>query len=446
MVGRIEFVVAGDSRDVIERAWGAAAWRSLADNGFVDRTSVSCVGFHRDIDRNTLMVVLPKAFSAPYVRDRFSEAAYSTEQIYRLIRVFQKMRRESRLALSGGSSDGVVNKGRLPPDPVLDSFVSALILRRDYFERGIYVRKSERFVQERVEFPVDWARSMRKSTMVLQDGEVFFNSTVHRLRSRDPSHPLTLLQIGCLREIMPMTGDKFDLGPIANRELEVMKSARSNPRPYLRTLRGKTFDERGLFLIDLIGAYLGEYSLIGSTLNAQDDLLSYTKDFENIWELVLREMIAPGMGSRDLPQGKWHEFPDMSEKQGMKPELDIRLRRNNVEVVIDAKDYRVKQAGRWTGSNGDHYKQIIYRYLLNEPKGSDVVNILAFPGFGQKSLFAIRGCHRWKELPGSSVYEVTVDYDMAMGYWLRESSVDVDAELGGLLDAIQAFRRNANAE
>jgi len=441
MVGRIEFVVAGDSRDVIERAWGSTAWRSLADNGFVDRTTVSCVGFHRDIARNTLMLVLPKAFSAPNVRERFSEVSYSTEQIYRLIRVFQKMRRESRLALSGGDSDGVVHKGRQPPDPVLDSFVSALILRRDCFDRGIYVRKSEHFTQERADLPVDWARSMRKSTMILQDGEVFFNSTVHRLRSRDPFHPLTLLQIGCLREIMPMTGDNFDLGPISNRELEAMKSARSNPKPYLRALRGKTFDERGLFLIDSIGAYLGEYSLIGSGRTAQDDLLSYTKDFENIWELVLREMISPSMGSRDLPQGKWHVFPDMSEMEGMKPELDIRLRRNNVEVVIDAKDYRVKQGGKWTGSNGDHYKQVIYRYLLNEPKGSNVVNILAFPGFGQKSLFVIRGCHSWTELPGSSVYEVTVDYDMAMGHWLRESYVDVDGELGGLLKSILAFRQ-----
>jgi hypothetical protein len=61
---RLEFVIAGDSREIIERNCGKAAWRNLADNGFVERTSVSCVGFHREIESNSLLVVIPKAFNS----------------------------------------------------------------------------------------------------------------------------------------------------------------------------------------------------------------------------------------------------------------------------------------------------------------------------------------------------------------------------------------------
>jgi len=124
MPRRLEFVVAGDSRETIEKGCGKAAWRSLADNGFVERTSVSCVGFHRDIKANTLLVVLPKAFNSEAARARLNEPAYEREQIYRLIRVFKKVRRETQFSLAGGSSNQV-----LDPIPfTLDASCSDLIL------------------------------------------------------------------------------------------------------------------------------------------------------------------------------------------------------------------------------------------------------------------------------------------------------------------------------
>lgn len=84
------------------------------------------------------------------------------------------------------------------------------------------------------------------------------------------------------------------------------------------------------------------------------------------------------------------------------------------------------------------YKQIIYRQLATS-ENSTVVNILAFPSLGQKSLFVIHGCHHWKEIQGSRVFEVTVDYDLAVKRWLRETSLDIKAEIGALLSELQKF-------
>ena len=436
---RLEFVVAGDSREVIEQDCGKAAWRSLADNGFVERTSVSCVGFHREIEANSLLVVLPKAFNSPGARARLSDPSYERDQIYRLIRIFKKVRRETEFSLAGGNTNQILNRELRATDPVLDSFDAALQLRRDYRENGLYIRKSTRETLNKPNLPVNWPRTIRRSTTVLSGREVFFDNTVHHARKRDMSHPLCLLHIACLKEIFALTGERSDLEGAESLDANAFRRVKAKPRSYLRDLRASTFDERGRFLISAISSFLSESSLLGAEREVREELLSYTRDFEDIWEQVLRDLMAPGLSKRTLPAGEWYGWPDASAKKGMQPEFDIRLENGDADVLVDAKDYRLLNGSKWQGANGDHYKQIIYRQLLAAPKDSKIVNILAFPSLGQKTLFAIRGCHHWKEIDGSRVFEVTVDYDLAVKRWLRETSLDVKAEMAALLEDLRQF-------
>lgn len=439
MLNRLKFVVAGDVREVIEKNCGKAAWRSLADNGFVERTSVSCVGFHREIETNSLLVVLPKAFNSPWARLRLKEPAYEREQIYQLIKVFKKVRRETHFSLAGGNTNQILNRELRTTDPVLDSFDAALRLRRDYRENGLYIRKSTRQALNKPNLPVNWPRTICRSTIVLSGREVFFDNTVHHARKRDIVHPLCLLHITCLKEIFTLTGERSDLEESEALDANALRRVKAKPRSYLRELRSSTFDERGRFLISAISAYLSESSLLGAEQEVRETLLSYTKDFEDIWEQVLRDLMAPSLTKRTLPAGKWYRWPDGLVNKGMQPEFDIRLESGDADILVDAKDYRLLNGSKWQGSNGDHYKQIIYRQLLAAPKDSKVINILAFPSLGQKSLFAIRGCHHWKEINGSQVFEVTVDYDLAVKFWLRELSLDVKSELSILVSKIRQF-------
>ena len=436
---RLDFVVAGDTREVIERNCGVAAWRTLADNGFVERTSVSCVGFHREIETNSLLVVLPKAFNSPEARLRLKEPAYEQDQIYRLIRIFKKARQETRLSIGGGNTNQILKTAALATDPVLDSFDAALMLRRDFRENGWYVRKSPKQTLNNPNLPVNWHSTLHNSTTILSGRDVFFYNTVHHARKRDISHPLCLLHIACLKEILALAGERNDLEGASALDANTLLRIKARPRSYLRDLRSSTFDERGRFLINAISSYLNESSLIGANRQVREELLSYTKDFEDIWEQVLRDLMAPSMNQRTLPAGEWYEWPDASVTKGMRPELDIRLKDNDSEILIDAKDYRLLNGRKLQGSSNDHYKQIIYRQLLAAPLDANVVNILAFPSLGQKSLFSIRGCHHWKEVPDSRVFEVTVDYDLAVKRWLGEISLNVKAEMAALLTEIQNF-------
>jgi len=436
---RLEIVVAGDTREIIENDCGKTVWRSLADNGFVDRKSVSCVGFHRDIEENTLIVVLPKSFNHPDARARLDDPSYKREQIYRLIRVFKKIRRDAHFKLISGQTNQTLNRELRVVDPVLDSFDAALRLRRDYRENGIYLRKSNRQTYSKPNHPVNWPKTIRNSTTVLSGGEVFFDRTIHHARKRDLSHPLCLLHIACLKEIYALTGERNELENSESLDVKSFRRVQEKPRSYLRYLKAVTFDERGRFLIAAISSFLGDSSLIGSERQVREELLTYTKNFEIIWEQVLRDLMSPDLIDRKLPAGEWYEWPDASATMGMEPRFDIRLTSGDADVLVDAKDYRILNGFKWQGSNGDHYKQIIYRQLMTTPVGANVVNILAFPSLGQKSLFEIRGCHHWKEIQGSHVFEVTVDYDLAVKRWLREAFLDIDAEMLSLLEKLREF-------
>jgi hypothetical protein len=436
---RLDFVVAGDSREVIEKNSGLGVWRILADNGFIERTSVSCVGFHRQIQANSLLVVLPKAFSPPAARSRLDEPAYRREQIYRLIRIFKKVRRETEYALSSGRTNQTLERGLSASDPVLDAFDAALRIRRDYRANGLYIRRSNRHVLNSPNMPVNWARTMGRSSMVLGENDISFDKTVHNTRKQDASNPLFRLHVACLKEIFDLTGERSDLDDSDALDASIFRRVKLKPRSFLRELGSSTFDERGRFLIGAIGAFLGESSLIASDKHVREDLLSYTKDFEDIWELILRDLMAPGLTKRTLPSGDWYSWPGALPKRGMQPEFDIRLECDNSDLLIDAKDYRLISGSKWQGSNGDHYKQIIYRQLMDSAKSSMVLNILAFPSIGQKTLFEIRGCHQWREIGGSRVYEVTVDYELALKIWLREISLDIKSEIAALLCELRVF-------
>jgi hypothetical protein len=439
MPTRLQFVVAGDSREVIEKDCGKAAWRSLADNGFVERTSVSCVGFHREIATNSLLVVFPKAFNLPCARERLNNPSYVRDQMYRLIRIFRKVRRDTEYTLTGGATNQSVARECHDADPVLSSFDAALRLRRDYRENGLYIRRSTRQTLNKPNLSVDWPSTIRRSTTVLNGGDVLFANTIYHARKRDMSHPLCLLHIACLKEIFGLTGERSDLEGSESLDLNAFRRFKAKPRSYLRDLKASTFDERGRFLISAISSFVDESSLLGVDRQVREELLSYTKDFEDIWEQILRDLVAPGLSNRTLPAGEWYGWPHAVANKGMQPVFDIRLESGDADILVDAKDYRLLNGSKWQGTNSDHYKQIIYRQLLAEPKGSKVVNMLAFPSLGQEALFAIRGCHHWKEIPGSRVFEVTVDYDLAVKRWLRETSLDIRKEMAALLEEVRTF-------
>jgi hypothetical protein len=275
--------------------------------------------------------------------------------------------------------------------------------------------------------------------MLLSESGIHFDQTFSYSRKHNLTHPLRILQAACLNEIFTLTDDRERIPTPESRGLSSLLMVRQRTNSIIRELNAIVYDARGKSLIWLIKSYLGESSLLSSDQVVNEQLLCYAKDFEMIWERVLRDVIAPSARSRYLACGEWYAWPFDSREKGIQPEFDIRFEDQEADTLIDAKDYRIINGSRWIGSSADHYKQIIYRKLLDHADGKPICNILAFPGVGQKSLFQVRGCHLWKEIEGSRVFEVTVDYEIAVSLWLREISIDIGLEIRDLLAKLAEF-------
>jgi hypothetical protein len=443
---RLDFFVAGDNREVVWESASEAAWNSLAAKGFANGTSIGSVGFSRDLHADSLTVVLPKAFSAESARLRLRDPSYQREQIYRLIRVFRKIRRASKLKISSTETNEVFFRNRSTTDPVLDSFDAALTLRGEYRANGIYLRKTQRHTKNRLHLPVDWSRTVRQHAPLISQRAVLYADFANRYRRKDTAHPLCVLHIACLKEIFSFTGEKSGLEEVEALDPHIFRAIKRKPRAYLRDIRSAVFDERGRFLLSAIAAYLGESRLLTAEEERSEHLLSYTKDFEDIWEKLLRDLLSPQMTDRQLPAGEWRPYPIGAPTEGKVPELDILFNEAGTDVIVDAKDYRVLNGSKILGAGSDYYKQVLYRLLLPVSESADVLNILAFPSVGQNSLFKIRGCHSWSQIPRSRVYEVNVDYDLATKLWLKEITVNVSEEISMLLTSLRSFSAEMDKE
>ena len=93
----LKIVVSGDEKNYLDKNLGDIIWRTLADNGFVEGKSIRNVGFCRDLEKNILVAVLPKAYSTNEGRKVLSSASESKKHIYKLIRIFNKVWRETNL-------------------------------------------------------------------------------------------------------------------------------------------------------------------------------------------------------------------------------------------------------------------------------------------------------------------------------------------------------------
>ncbi len=433
-IPHLSVVVCGDRKDYLDQEFGTYIWRTLADNGFADGKSIGGVGFCRDLENNRLITVLPKAFSSPSARKSFVASEYIKKQIYQLIRVFNKLSRSDYRIIDSNIGMNFKNQ---QSDAVLDSLEAALKIRNEFKANGLYYKKKKIRQFSKSNHQINWPSTINRRLPVLEGNEVFYSSMVHNSRAHNLQHPISDLHLTCLREILKLVGDK-SLASLPESLFNKPLSSIKNPKNYIRDISHDVFDERGRKLTKLVEVYLGYGRLQPSSINKRDDLLAYTANFELVWEGILRSLFDRGEARR-LPRGQWFAYEAESYGiSGISPEVDGKISSEVHSAYIDAKDYRVK-TGLLFGSPADHYKQIIYRLLTDKECPDNFFNILVFPGLKQKKLFSIHGCHKWTEIPNSKVYEISVDYEIAVSRWLGDTSFNVNNAVCDLLAELSDF-------
>jgi hypothetical protein len=434
---RTRFVVAGDKREELN---DEELWSVLSKEEFNNGNSLNRVGFYKDTKADTVVAILPKAFAKASAREKLKNSSYALDQFYRLIRVFNKIAREGKFRGDFISTNRLKDRINERSDPILDSIEGAFRLRYDYLKHGLYFPRISRKAKNRWDFPVDWQRTLTQYPPMLQGTEVLFKETWHRKRHRDENDPLLRTQVACLKKIFSDLGEKNSLSETDGMsELELQRTMR-HAQTYLRGIRSKVFSDRGRHILSCLSAYLGIGRLTSTGKTERDNILRYSSNFENIWEHILRSVLSPHSKPTPLTPGEWHPISG-DEEEGIKPKVDFQIENPIADALVDGKDYQIYNGSTKLGSAADHYKQIIYRQLTKPPHPDRFYNVLMFPSIDQEKLFELVGCHRWKDIPNSRVFEVTVDYNTITKHWLGEERYmgEVQKDLEKLLKKIKSF-------
>lgn len=438
MPRRLYVVRVGEKKHDVLSRYGKHVWRTLADGEFIDRNRIACVGFAREASDGSLILSVPKAYTLP------SDPGHGIKpyDVFQLVRVFRKARRElttpieaGRTTLGTGHADGA-------HDATLDFLDAALYLRDDYHKNGLYRRKHAVCARNSWSHPVDWKRTLDAAAPHLRQSEVFFPETMHRARKINETDLLRRLQASAVYDAFRLSGETAAVpGEMMLSRVE-WDAAQQCPAAFMRRAQYGIYDDRGRKLCAALYAYLGVGSVSQASQLQEHQWFSYTAEFEYIWEAILRSLFSPGQSAARLPAGRWYPFPKKGSLNGIAPTIEIRVHTLSEDALVDAKDYsqdlRVINGFAWMGSQGDFYKQVIYRLLLDANERKRTVNMLAFPGNNSGRLFDVRGCHVWPSIESSQVFEVLVDYDTAVRHWLGEEKRDSKEEVGELIKTLRS--------
>ncbi len=408
----------------------------LVRAGFTSNGSLTGVGFLWTADG--LIVVLPKAYSS-------CGAPASVDRVFLLLRLLKRVQLRDQARKEKGTQIRVGNSpypeewalGRLV-SPSLEALLSAIRdLYRDFSANGLYLRRRSAQVRNDFRYPVDWRQTLSASLPRLEHHGIEFAETRHRGRAFDFRHPIRQLQSEALRRAAVLLGEGDPVPDEPTLDVELGHRLVRNRPALFRELCGDTFDERTRNLLDALQRFYDRAGeLEGSSNHEPDGAALWTPDFENIWEMLVREKLAPHE-SPSIPKGAWGTL-DLAGDNGIGPKVDGFYHTNGLGILVDAKDKRDKgpeDGNRLArlGSAADHYKQVMYKQLApGIPAPHIDYNLLIFPTVGVVSkssgtseLLRLRGRHYWPGKVDSLVHEIEADFETLARAWLGETRLSI---------------------
>ena len=394
----------------------------LLPRGWVD-----AVGFIRRGGK--LHVAFPKVYDSQAER-LAREPIFLTTHLTLLARTMVRYGRETRsLEANTGSALEITSEA------MLDWLDAATELYDDYARHGLYWVKHAFPDTSAVSGSINWPRTMARGQMFLSSGTPIYGAPVRLRRVRTSEHPFHRLHSSVVDEISVLLTGRGAVeggGRLTDEEFAVV---RRNPERWLSPMRGATFSDRGKAVLRLIERYL-ESGRGAESRDAGGSLLCRAENFELIWEQVLRAVIHGGSLQKvalPLSAGRWQPKTGRAEP-GIRPRVDFALSNvgdNGAITIFDAKDKPV-QSGRRSGSEADHYKQILYA-LLSGREG--VRSVLMFPTLDplpRDGPLHWLGSHRWRVIADSMVHEVSAQYAECCRAYVSGRTVDPSALIESL--------------
>jgi hypothetical protein len=418
--------------------------------GLIQGAAPGEVGFVR---RNGhLSVAFPKVYSGG-LKAAGMRPELLTKHAALLARVLRRYRTDlARINVVEYGTSGLDAAEIAESGGLLDLLDAAAELHQDFQRFGLFYVKNVRQVSD-PSGPIQWSRTIQGSQALISDDGVFYFDTIHRSRRRDPFDLFHRLHASVVREVHLLLGDPVIVSEEVVLDDETFAEVCAAPETFLAPIRERMYRERGRRLIDLISQFLNASARSAAAEASGESALCMTKDFEFVWEHMVRSIFENDQGRAiaRLSAGRWFDARTQLEAAGIRPRADVlRAVATASEdafryvCVLDAKDKEIVELTGRSGSESDHYKQLVYASLLSSEPAERFLNVLAFPflTLDASGTEAVRllGCHWWWEMPQSSVFELALNYVTVCEAFLYERAIDAEGVIEMLLSADAAVR------
>lgn len=375
-----------------------------------------------------LQISFPKVYGI--WRERLAaDPGLRTRHMLLLMRVLAKYMRSTQAVTPVGS--GTI----LQRDPaMLDWLVAACELYEDFLDAGLYWVKREKLSTRATSGAIAWGATIAAGRAHISDGVPVHLEVTRRARRRSSDDFLHRLHAHAVGEVATLLTGKTpfpDGSRVTNAELAAMRTA---PRATFLPLTRTTYSDRGKRLLALLQRFF-QFAGAKEARSANGSLLLSADAFEFVWEHMLRVTIDNlGTSPLRLPSGRWRAHRGKSTPGiAPKPDFGFRFEADGEKrlAIFDAKDKVVAAAGR-SGSEQDHYKQILYRLVGDYD--APVCNTLLLPTLdhGERSPFIPLGGHGWDGRPETFVHEIGVDYPAVCSAYLAGGRLDPSCVLAAL--------------
>jgi len=331
----------------------------------VDKNKIAFCGFV--MHGNETFVFMPRGHV-------IHESRYGAEETARLL--FLCLTKYCRTSESFLQREG---KSTIVGNPQIVPLISEIL--RDYKLNGLYTSENY-FVRKGFQGKTDWKKTIKSVHTLLDDDQIIYPHFINKFKDNLYANEITEIH----KWILSCIAERFGwlLGTSAKLDFakpNLLTSRDFNSR-LLKVELQKVFSDSKTYTLQMLLRYLDE-----NLSQGQNDYLSFGfKDFQYVWEQMLRHVLNPTHVFTDMPTPTYEDYEGRifpKEQKGQRVDIFLYDAFEKTACVVDAKYY---DASSTTNAPGwpDLVKQFFYAKSLTagalNKQVEHVKNCFIFPG------------------------------------------------------------------
>lgn len=331
----------------------------------VEKNNIAFCGFV--MHGNETFVFMPRGHVIP-------ESQYTAEETARLL--FLCLTKYCRTSESFLQREG---KSTIVGNPQVLPLIAEIL--RDYKLNGLYTSENY-FIRKGFQGKTDWKKTIKSVHPLLDDDQIVYPHFINKFKDTLYANEITEIHKWILSCIVERFG--WLIGSSAKLDFAIpnLLTNTNFKSKLIKVELQKVFSDSKIHTLQMLLRYLDD-----DLSHGQNDYLSFGfKDFQHVWEQMLKQVLNPTHTFTDMPTPTYEDFEGRifrKEQKGQRIDIFLYDPKEKTACVIDAKYYDASSTANAPGWP-DLVKQFFYAKSLTagalNKQVEHVKNCFIFPG------------------------------------------------------------------